>query len=308
MEKVKTERKGRFVIISIVVIFFLIPFGWNVKTLLTGWWGRRREEPSYLEESHSPLSPRKKDERKDKENLTTVEKAHRLLGLAYQKQGTKKKKSSTKKKTRRIVFASQAVIVHPEEKAQKPFSLPTGATAIGKTLNTVDTRDPSAVVRVQLPHGWGVYKIPKNSVLLGAAFPRGNRLFMQFQKLVTPNGSEMPIQAQALDPKDFRAGVTGTRHGRTGLKIAAGLGASMIGGITETLAKKEGVGGIYGGVEVRSKFSDAALVGISRVAEKEAARHAQEAQEEAEREYLTLEANTALIILLTEGLKGGTKQ
>ncbi len=307
MEKMSKKRIGAYVFV--VPLLCLIPLGLSVKSLFPNFWGWGKEEPSYLEESHSPLSPWKKEGGEGRGNLTAVEKTRRLLGLAYQKQETKTpRKSPGRKKTRGIVSASQAVIVHPEEKAQKTLSLPTGATAVGKTLNMIDTRDPSAVVRVLLPHGWGVYKIPKNSVLFGKASSRDNRLFMNFNRLVTPDGRELPLQAEALDPRDFRSGVTGTRHGRTGLKIAAGLGASMIEGLTHTLAKKESVGGIYGGVEVRSKLSDAALVGISKAAGQEAERHAREAQEEAQREYLTLEANTALIIVLTKGLKGGTKQ
>ena len=233
-----------------------------------------------------------------RKNLSKKELAE--LGVSTEQETPKPRRRKRRKKP----SGYQAVILHPDQRKKKEKSLPIGTIAIGKILNAVDTRDTSSIVRVLLIYGIKG-GIPKDSVLIGTASPRGKRIALNFHRLILPDGSEREIKAQALDPKDFRSGVTAKHHGRTKLKIASSLTATMVEGVTSTLAKKEALGGgEYGDIKVRSTLRDAALVGVSKVAEREALRHAQEAERESTREYLTLEPETAVIITLTETFNG----
>ena len=288
-------QKNKPVTVCMAVVVVL--FGGILYVLL-----RKEKDDSYLEEVNASLASGEITEEAAAQKPLSKEEME-SLGISSERETQKPRRRKRRKKP----SGHQAVILHPDERKKKEKSLPIGTIAIGKILNAVDTRDTSSIVRVLLLYGIkGV--VPKDSVLMGTASSRGKRIALNFHRLVLPDGSETAVKAQALDPKDFRPGITATHNGRTKLKIASSLTATMVEGVTSTLAKKEALGGEYGGVSVQNKLGDAALVGISKVAEREALRHAQEAQRESAREYLTLEPETAIIITLTETFNGGKLQ
>ena len=207
------------------------------------------------------------------------------------------------KRPKNVKDNSSQVIERKIENKGSGNTFPVGTSAVGITLNVVDTRRPTDVVRVSLPYGIKT-TVPKNSILTGTATYKeteGN-ISLTFSRLAYPDGREFKIDAVALNPKDFSPGIKGRHHGNLGLKTAARAGLSAAGAMSEVLAKKEFLGARsdYGEVHVKSTLRDAALIGISQTAKEESRRQAESLHKEAQREYATLKAETALIVSLTE--------
>ena len=206
--------------------------------------------------------------------------------------------------------ASAQVILRDGQDAPPPTApLPSGTSAVGVTLQGVDTRDGEGTVRVLLPYGMAHKSrrtIPKETVLLGRiSSAKGEKVFVSFHKAVYPDGKEYGISAHAVDPHDFTAGIEGTIHGNIDLKMAAAMGLSMVGAMGGVLAEKESLGGEYGRITVKSTLKDAALSGLSEVAERESRRRLEAVGREAHGGYATVQKGEALIVTLTEafGLK-----
>ncbi len=261
------------------------------------------KDDSYLEKAPHPPSQevgRNSQEEKITPEHTKPRRPPRGISRR-QKVATGKRRTLQAKKRPILVEATQAVIIR-EDLDSAEASLPTGTSAVGFTLHGIDTRAPDGV-RAILPYGMaykGSREIPRKSVLLGKASHQGNKIFINFDKVIFPDGREFSIQAHALDVADFTAGIKGVRHGNMDLKLAAAMGLSMVGTMGEVLAQKEALGGEYGRITVKSTLKDATLAGASDVAKYEAQRRLEATQREAGREYLTLESGKELIITLTE--------
>ncbi len=208
---------------------------------------------------------------------------------------------SPKKSPPPIRYAAKQVIVRGGSDGLN--ALPIGASAVGKTLNGIDTRNDGGTVRVLLPYGMsfkGTQKIPKGSVLLGSVTYQGSgdKLFIRFNKGLLPNGREFPISAEALNPKDFSAGLTGEHHDNADTRMATALGLSAVSTASNVLVKRESLG--YE-VHPESTFQNAMLSAFASTSEAEARRKAQGLG--ANREYITLEAGIELVVSLTEWFK-----
>ncbi len=264
------------------------------------------KDDSYLEKAPHPLSQELgRDSQEEKITPEHTKPRRPPRGISRrQKVATGKRRALKAKKRPILVEATQAVIVR-EDSDSAEASLPTGTSGVGFTLHGIDTRAPDGI-RAILPYGMahkghsGGHKIPRKSVLLGKASHQGDKIFINFDKVIFPDGREFPIQAHALDVADFTAGIKGVRHGNMDLKLAAAMGLSMVGTMGEVLAQKEALGGEYGRITVKSTLKDATLAGASDVAKYEAQRRLEATQREAGREYLTLESGKELIITLTE--------
>ena len=204
-------------------------------------------------------------------------------------------------KRKPIVYPAPQVIRRPPGDPLSG-SLPTGTAAVGRTATGIDTRDEPAPVRVLLPHGLSAGKgerrgIPKDSVLVGAASLKKGKIFIVFRSAILPDGREFKIGAYALDPDGFTPGLKGKIHGNTGLKLAAALGISVLGGISGVLADKRAVGGQ---IAVKETLKDAAFEGVSQSAQREAGRRLGNLDREAQRRYATLARGSALVVVLAE--------
>jgi hypothetical protein len=184
--------------------------------------------------------------------------------------------------------------------------LPIGINLVGKLLTSIDTRALGHIVKVILPYG-GKHKgsggsLPANTILFGKAnYPgRGEKVQLNFNRGLLPNGEEIRLQAQALSAKDYSVGLSGELHGNFGGRTAAVLGLTMVGAMSETLVEREALGQ---GFSITSKASmkNGLYNGVSKVANLEANRKAQEMA--GEKDYVTIDAGSDLIISLTDSYK-----
>ena len=124
-------------------------------------------------------------------------------------------------------------------------ALPMGTNLIGKTLTTIDTRAADQVVKVLLPYGGRASaggELPKNAILFGQITydGKGEKVFVKFTKGLLPSGEEFPVEAQALSPGDYSAGLVGHFHGNADTRVASSLGLTMIAGMSDVITEKEG--------------------------------------------------------------------
>ena len=126
---------------------------------------------------------------------------------------------------------------------------------------------------------------------------RRGKVFIVFRSAILPDGREFKVGAYALDPDGFAPGLKGRIHGNTGLKLAAALGISVLGGVSGVLADKRTIGGH---ITVKDTLKDATFEGVSQTAQREAGRRLGNLEREAQGEYATLPKGSALVVELTE--------
>ncbi len=180
------------------------------------------------------------------------------------------------------------------------MGLPLGTHIKGRLLTAIDTRETTQLYKVLLPEG-GQDKngsfIPRNSILFGTVrYPgQGKKVFMEFTKILLPNGREGKIHAQALHPKDQSPGLVGDFHGQAMKKIASTLGLGVLSTMTETLTKKEFHGqGAH--LTPRATARNAFYQGVSKASQMEAQRRANHMGKQPE--YVTLPAGQKIIVNL----------
>ncbi len=229
-----------------------------------------------------------------------LESSPRALGIAERETPLEEPKALKRKKTLPpIRYAAKQVIVRREESGALN-SLPVGTSAVGKTLNGIDTRNAGGMVRVLLPYGMGfkgTQKLPKGTVLLGSvSYPgNGEKFFLRFQRGLLPNGREFAISAEALNPKDFSAGLSGTHHDNADTRMATALGLSAMSTASGVLVEREALG--YE-VHPESSMKNAMLSALASTTEAEAQRKARSLR--ADREFATLAAGSELVVSLME--------
>lgn len=188
--------------------------------------------------------------------------------------------------------------------------IPSGANFVGKLLTSIDTRSPQKV-HVILPYGGshrsGGGALPPETILMGqfSYSGQGERVFMVFNRAVLPDGQEIAITAQALSSKDYRAGVIGDFHSNKGSQMASVLGLSMVGGISEVMVEKEGLGQSYEATP-KATLKNGFYNGMAKVAEMEA--NNQAAQLAQTPNFVTIDSGGDLIISLAGGLNTHERQ
>lgn len=178
-----------------------------------------------------------------------------------------------------------------------------GSNLIGELQSTVDTRDPTQVVRVVLPYGGksrdGSAEIPRGTVLLGQVSyqGKGEKVFIQFQQAILPEGKAIKIAAIALDPKDYSTGLRGEIQSQAKSRALSVMGLSAMAAMGNVMTEKESMG-LYQ-VQAKASVKNALLAGVSKSAEVEAGR----LQEQAEaQDFIQVDVGTAVVVSLTQGL------
>jgi len=205
----------------------------------------------------------------------------------------------------KVNYKAQQVLV--SEGAFDPArTMPMGTNLIGKTLTTIDTRDPAQLVKVLLPYGGRASaggELPANTIIFGQVTygGKGEKIFVKFSKGTLPSGEEFQVEAQGLSPGDYSPGLSGHFHGNTDMRVASSLGLTMVAGMSDVLTEKESVGGggiLPGAVTPKSNMKNAFYHGVSQVAQDEATREIQAVGQD--QEYVTVDAGSDLIVSLTK--------
>lgn len=204
-----------------------------------------------------------------------------------------------------LEYRAKQVLIRAENNNDKR-KLPIGSNIIGKLLSSIDSRDLMSQIKVLLPYGAkfnGEQLIPKNSMLIGKANYTGNgeRIFISFDRLVTPSGDETKIMANALDSSDYANGIIGDVHSESGIRIAGTLGLTMISTMADVLTEKYSHGDL-GVVTPKSTIKNSVYQGVSKVTEMEATRQAEEMAKVTP--FIILNAGKELIISLTSSFIG----
>jgi len=200
-----------------------------------------------------------------------------------------------------IKFAAKQILVREDSSIGYGFS--PGANLIGELQSTIDTRDAAQTVRVVLPYGGkskdGSSELPKGTLLLGSVqYPgKGEKVFIQFQQAILPEGKTVKLIAVALDPKDYSTGLTGDLQSQAKSRALSIMGLSVASTMGNVLTEKESMGQYQ--VEAKSNMKNALLSGAGKAAEVEASRL--QSQSEIE-DYLQVDAGTAVVISLISGL------
>jgi len=100
----------------------------------------------------------------------------------------------------------------------------------------------------------------KNSVLIGNGQSSEDRLYIKFNRLVSPEGRSRKIVAEAFDLKDRERGLSGKKVSDQVFKIAASSALIFLGGVADSL--QESTSGPFG--SGRRSLRDAALSGIAQ--------------------------------------------
>ncbi len=266
----------------------------------------KNDDESHIHHSSKPIA----STHEDKERKTKLESISLGGVLDSTEIGNDDNNLSTGLPPQRKIRYKAKQVINRSDQTGTPTSIPTGASFVGKTLTSIDTRT-AHTVKVILPYD-GTHKgsggnLPRNTILLGrVSYPgEGNRVYVQFTKGVLPNGEEITLQAQAMSSKDYSPGISGELHGNTGNRVISVLGLSMIGGMSDVLVEKEALGQGFT-TTPKATMRNAALSGVARVADMEANYQAQKLSQTPE--YVTLNAGADLIVSLTGAYIEQSKQ
>ncbi|MGE4107377.1 MAG: TrbI/VirB10 family protein [Bacteriovoracia bacterium] len=184
--------------------------------------------------------------------------------------------------------------------------MPAGTNFIGKLITGIDTRDPSQMVKVALPYGvvyQGSRNIERGAALMGSAQYTGNgdKVFIRFNRLINTDGTEYPVQAQALNSRDFTAGISGDLNTNMDSRMMAAMGLKMIAAGSDVLVEKESLGNSFQPTP-KSSLKNAAIAGVSEATEMEAERRLSQAG--SQEDYVIVEPGVEMIISLMEPFRG----
>jgi len=200
-----------------------------------------------------------------------------------------------------IKFAAKQILLREDSSLGYGFS--PGSNLIGELQSTIDTRDSAQIVRVLLPYGGtskdGSSELPRGTLLLGSVtYPgKGEKVFIQFQQAIIPEGKTIKLSAVALDPKDYSTGLTGEIQSQAKARVLSVMGLSAMSAMGSVLTEKEAMGQYQ--VEPKANVKNALLSGAGKAAEVEASRLQNQGETE---DYLQVGAGTAVVISLTAGL------
>jgi hypothetical protein len=222
-----------------------------------------------------------------------------LFDSGQQKMEADRRSEALRKQKRFVVkyFAPQLI----DGNSKGPKLIRSGSKLIGFLMNAIDTRHPS-FVRVRLPKGGeaGGIEIEPGSVLTGqySYGGQGDRVYLTFSRLDSPEGISKKIQAQALDSGSYTVGISGDSHSDMAAKVAAQLGLTMFSGMADVMTEKESLGFSANGVQAKSTMQNALLQGLSRAAQDQIGRTSAEIN--SAKDYLIVPAGKEMIIELTE--------
>lgn len=267
----------------------------------------KKPDTSYVEESSKRLSGKNQDN-SDQEQDSQTETPKGITAFGEVETGYTRTPRGSGGGGGRIKYNAAQVIVRQGGDPDK--SLPIGSSIIGRLLNGIDTREQNSFVRVLLPYGASFNqerKLERNSVLFGTAtYPgTGEKVYVKFSRGLLPDGREFKLEAQALSSADFSPGLYGDLHGAAGMRVASTLGLTMVSGMSDIMVEKEVSGGMLPVANPKSTMKNAFYNGLAKASEQEAQRQAGKLGEE--KDYVTVEAGSDVVISLTETFKGELK-
>lgn len=275
--------------------------GGSVLLLAVGlaWFGPAEDRTFYMQTAQSQNHDGKEQEATE----TSISGAVASLFSNSEKKKESEKRNAMEQRKKRVVINYYAPqLVGTSNKA--PKSIRTGSKLVGFLLNAIDTRSPSPV-RVRIAQGGEVngVEIEKGAVLTGqySYAGSGDRVFLSFMRLDTPEGEPKRIHAQALDSGTYTAGISGEVQSDANFKTAASLGLTMFSGMADVLTEKESLGFSQNGVQAKSTMKNALLQGLSRSAQEQTGRMQNEIN--SSKDYVIVPEGKEMIIELTEDFK-----
>lgn len=241
-------------------------------------------------------------------NANALIKSHQARFNDDQKKLNKKKSTNTLPIE---VNLNATQVLNRESNGASRKALPSGTNFIGQLLGAIDTRNQNQVIKVLLPYGAkhrSGGSIPKNSILLGTVnySDQGEKVFIQFNRIIFPEGHEFQIDAQALSSSDYSPGLVGIHHGNADLRIAASMGLTMISAAANVLTSRRAISGVnQAGVQELASdptIKNAMLQGASKVTQQEASRQAGSVNQK--QDYITIQAGNDLIVSLLTPFNG----
>lgn len=225
-----------------------------------------------------------------------------LFSNSAKKMSEEKKMEESRQRKHVAIKYLAPQVIGTQSKGSK--TIRSGAKLVGFLLNAIDTRT-SSLVRVRIAKGGEVdgVEIERGSVLAGqySYSGDGNRVFVSFSRIDTPDGEPKRIQAVALDSGSYTAGISGEVFSDAGLKTAASLGLTMLSGMADVMTEKESVGMSTDSVQAKSTMRNALLHGASRTAQEQTGRMQQEINNS--KDYVVVPEGKEMIIELTEDYK-----
>ena len=264
------------------------------------------EDTSRLERSYQPIVNGIKN-LTNASNSESKQKDEVNVGSANNNKDKKNKKQNGKRDVNvplQIVYNAKQVIEREIDKDLTVGSLPSGSNFIGKLLDSIDSRNGSAMARVVLPYGAQNIKggsIPKNSILVGSITASGEseKIFIRFSKIIFPNGEAYKIDAQALTSNDYSPGIIGSVQSNADSRMFGSVAMTIVSTAADVFTQKTTMGGMPQGIgmmQTEPTAKNAALQGISQLAKEEAGRKAQKAQ--STENYVVAPADNDLIVNL----------
>lgn len=107
--------------------------------------------------------------------------------------------------------------------------------------------------------------LPERTTLFGRGKSTEERLFVQFDRAIFPNGESFRILGQAFDVEDKIIGLKGAFVGSRSRKMGMAIGFGVLGGMADGLQTNTSGSNMWGAQEKRS-MRDAALSGASKAA------------------------------------------
>jgi hypothetical protein len=261
-------------------------------TLVMAWLGPAQDRTFYTQTRNSESGQANQPEIPGRINQAIV---------ALFNSGKRKNEAAQKNRKAAIKYLAPQVL---GAKVGSQRTMRSGAKLVGFLVAPIDTRSPAAV-RARISRGGesGGVEIAAGSVLTGqySYGGTGDRVYIAFERLDTPEGQSRRIQAHALDSGTFTPGIAGVFHSEGGMKLASQLGLSMFSAMTDTLTEKESLGFSQNAVQAKPTMKNALLQGLSRASQDQSSQTS--AKIESVKDYAVVPDGKEMIIELTEDYK-----
>ncbi len=179
-----------------------------------------------------------------------------------------------------------------------------GSIVQAKLITAIDTRDASQIIKATVTER-SFLSLPYKTLVFGQAIMGpSKKVLLNFDHALLPSGEELDIKAQGMSSNGRTIGILGDYHGKMSTRAITTVGLTVLAGASEVLTEKQSFGGFQGNVAAKPNLRNAMYSGISKAAESEASRHAEDLNQEPE--YVTVPSGTDFQIQLLEKIKGDT--
>ena len=140
-----------------------------------------------------------------------------------------RKKSKTKSSKRKIIVSKLSIISRDSKATIAP-----GAEVKAKLVTAATDGRVKAILLEDL-ESFDEVLAKEGTVLLGKGQSGEERLFINFQKMIHPNGKVLNIKADTYDLRDQTLGIKGSKIGKRALKYLATTGLHFAAGVSQGL-------------------------------------------------------------------------